>query len=191
MARNKPILIFGDSFSADWGKDTRTSWVDIITEKYNVINIAQAGVGEYKIYLQLKSLNLNNFSYIIGNHTSHSRVHSRLSIHNTEMHSNCDLMYSDSMHLKEARWYFENVYDDAYHKFTYELIRNKIDTMLERYDKFIFDPFYSKYKNVYSFVGKWKFDAKNKNHFDTKTNIEIAELIKNKISYDKDSSRES
>ena len=189
--KNKPILIFGDSFSSNWGKDSRRSWVDIISKKFDVVNVAEAGVGEYKIFSQIKSLDLNNFSYIIGNHTSHSRVHSRQSIHNTVIHGNCDLLYLDSMHLKEARWFFENVYDDDYFKFTYELIRDKINSKLQGYRRFIFDPFYSEYKDSVSFVNKWKFDSNNKNHFDAKTNIEIAELIENKIVYDKNSSRES
>jgi hypothetical protein len=191
VTRIKPILIFGDSFSSDWGKDSRISWVDIISKQFDVVNVAQAGVGEYKIYSQIKSLDLSNFSYIIGNHTSHSRVHSRTSIHSTSMHRNCDLIYTDCLHRSEAKWFFENVYDDDYYRYIYDMIRSEIDGMLERYSTFIFDPFYTEYKNVHSFKGKWEFSPENKNHFSPEVNREIAELIKNKIVYGQNSSRES
>ena len=48
------ILIAGDSFAADWKiKHSGNGWVNMLSNDYDVTNIAQAGASEYKIYQQL------------------------------------------------------------------------------------------------------------------------------------------
>lgn len=174
----KRILIFGDSFSAQWDVDSGyDSWVDIITKKYNTTNIAQAGVGEYKILKQLQGISLVDYDFLIGNHTSHSRVHSEKSLHSSNLHKNCDLIYSDSLDISEARWFFENIYDDSYYRFIYDIIRNKVSTLIKFKPNFIFDPFYDNYGDSISVKGKWKFSEKNKNHFSKKYNRILANKI--------------
>ena len=46
------ILIIGDSFAADWTVKypTVVGWPNLLAKNYNVVNLAQAGAGEYKIY---------------------------------------------------------------------------------------------------------------------------------------------
>ena len=52
----KKLLIAGDSFAADWTiKYKGEGWVNTLCEDYDVTNVAQAGVSEYKIYNQLKT----------------------------------------------------------------------------------------------------------------------------------------
>ena len=46
------ILIAGDSFAAEWPGNN--GWVKLLSQKFSVTNVAQAGVGEYKILKQLK-----------------------------------------------------------------------------------------------------------------------------------------
>ena len=43
----KFIALLGDSFVQEYNADP--GWVDILAEKHLVNNVAQAGVGEYKI----------------------------------------------------------------------------------------------------------------------------------------------
>ena len=51
----KKILIAGDSFAADWTvKYKGEGWVNTLCKDYDVTNVAQAGVSEYKIYNQFK-----------------------------------------------------------------------------------------------------------------------------------------
>ena len=98
MARK--ILIAGDSFAADWTvkyKNQGKGWPNLLAEKHDVKNIAQAGCGEYKIYKQLINENLDDFDCIIVSHTSAYRVHTMYHpIHNNDsLHSNADFIYSD------------------------------------------------------------------------------------------------
>ena len=44
------VLIAGDSFAAEWPGSN--GWVKLLAKKYNVKNVAQAGVSEYKILQQ-------------------------------------------------------------------------------------------------------------------------------------------
>ena len=57
----KKLLIAGDSFAADWTiKYKGEGWVNTLCKDYDVTNIAQAGVSEYKIYNQLKKIDTFN-----------------------------------------------------------------------------------------------------------------------------------
>ena len=50
----KNILICGDSFAADWTKKYNgNGWVNMLCNDFNITNVAEAGVSEYKIYQQL------------------------------------------------------------------------------------------------------------------------------------------
>lgn len=178
MNRPKRLLIVGDSFSAQWDSSlTYPAWYEILEDYFIVTNIAQAGVGEFKILQQLKSINLDEFDFIVGNHTSHSRIHSLNSIHTSKLHRNSDLIYNDSKHLPYANWVFKFVYDDNYYKYVYSKIREEIDLILKDKEYFMFDPFYSNYKSNLSLVGKWKFDSKNKNHLNKNQHRILAEKI--------------
>ena len=66
------VLITGDSFAADWQKKypSKKGWVNILADRYQVTNIAQAAVSEYKIWQQIKSVDLNKFDTIIVSHVN-------------------------------------------------------------------------------------------------------------------------
>ena len=58
------ILIVGDSFAADWAIKYKSisGWPNLLAEKFEVVNLAQAGVSEYKIYQQVLSVtNIKEF----------------------------------------------------------------------------------------------------------------------------------
>jgi hypothetical protein len=92
----KRLLIAGDSFAARYPDDQGQGWPLLLRELYEVTNVAQAGVSEYKILKQLQSIsNIGQYNFIVIAHTSPHRVHTRKSIHNTELHKDCDLLLSD------------------------------------------------------------------------------------------------
>ena len=140
------ILIIGDSFAADWAvKYTELQgWPNLLSKKYNVTNLAQAGVSEYKIYKQLCSVNVIDYDLAIVAHTSPYRlVTKRHPVHSDDaLHANCDLIYSDIEHyastlrgkfnksLQNAYNFFAYHYDEEYQEITHQLFREKIDYLL-------------------------------------------------------------
>ena len=57
------VLIAGDSFAAEWPGSN--GWVKLLAKKYNVKNVAQAGVSEYKILQQINTANLDKYDLVI------------------------------------------------------------------------------------------------------------------------------
>lgn len=132
------ILVAGDSFAAQW-PDEIFGWVNYLGHQYSVTNIAQAGVGEYKILKQIKSVNLKDFDLIIVSHTSPSRIHTPTHpLHKEGFHKDCDLIYSDlaphfsffNKSLNIAKGWFRHHYDDNYQIDVYNLIRKEINTII-------------------------------------------------------------
>jgi hypothetical protein len=132
------LLIAGDSFAAQWPNAT-TGWVNLLAEKYNVVNIAQPGIGEYKILKQIESQDVNSFDLVIVSHTSPSRLHTKNHpIHNEGFHKDCDLILNDlidrsslgNASLKAAQEYFKYHYDDTYQIDIYNLIRKQINSLI-------------------------------------------------------------
>ena len=69
------ILLCGDSFVSDWSvkhKD-QSGWCNWLAKEHHVVNLAQAGVGEYKIMKQILSADLNKFDAVIISHGSPNR----------------------------------------------------------------------------------------------------------------------
>jgi len=131
----KTLLIAGDSFSADWSTQSKNiGWVNMLQKDYEVTNVSQAGVSEYRIYLQLKSIDLSKFDKIIISHTSAYRIPiEEHPIHSGDpLHHNCDLIFSDvCAHLensimKVAYDFYSNIFDLDYFKFVNKLIYQEI-----------------------------------------------------------------
>jgi len=186
----KKILISGDSFAADWTKKYNNvcGWVNMLESDYEVMNIAQAGVSEYKIYKQLESIDTKKFDKIIISHTSAYRIPiEEHPIHKDDLlHNNCDLIYSD---LKEHMEnpiakigvdFYENLFDPDYFIFIYHLI---IDKIMLKYPEAIHITFFDDFKkdNIYGFE---KIFLKNKglvNHMNEKGNKIIYDRMKKLI----------
>ena len=140
MAQNPiNILIAGDSFAARWPGE-EFGWVNYIERKYNVTNVAQAGVSEYKILKQIESVNLKNFDLVIVSHTSPSRVHTpNHPLHKSGFHKDCDLIYTDleshnsffNAGLNTAKGWFKHHYDEAYQIDMYKLLRKQINDIID------------------------------------------------------------
>jgi hypothetical protein len=181
----KKVLVTGDSFAADWTSKgiEYPGWVNLLAEEFDINNIAQAGVGEYKILLQLQSVDLSEYDFIIISHTSHSRIHSSTSFHNSKLHSNCDLIFTDVIdnNLKEAEWFFKYVYDDEYYKFIYNSIRTKINDLVKDKECLHIDSFYTDYdtsqSNTIEIVDLWRNNRGNVNHMSKEANIKLYNQI--------------
>lgn len=120
------ILITGDSFVADWSvkHPERIGWPNWLAEKFDVVNKAQAGVGEYKILQQIKQSDLSNFDSIIISHGSPNRVYcTEHPIHsNDTLHKHADIIYADIKGHTEnddavtASKYYERYFDFNYYQ---------------------------------------------------------------------------
>ena len=105
-------------------------WPNLLAQEYNVTNLAQAGVSEYKIWLQLSSANLKSYDLIIISHTSPFRIpiDRHPTHHNDPLHKNCDLIYLDvknadsKQELAPIVEYFEKYFVPEYACFVHNLI---------------------------------------------------------------------
>ena len=142
------ILIIGDSFAADWTVKypELIGWPNLLEKDHNVTNLAQAGVGEYKILRQLETLtNLDEYDLVIISHTSPYRVNTRFHpVHHDDiLHKNADLIYTDieyhkgrlknifNRSLRTAFKYFLYHFDTEYQERVYLLIKDEIHRILK------------------------------------------------------------
>lgn len=128
------ILLAGDSFAADWSvlHTGCAGWPNVLAERYHVINLAQAGVSEYKIWRQIERADLSHISHIIIAHTSPNRlpVERHPFHHDDPLHSSCDIIYQDiksrtDPDLRCLIEYFEKWFDVDYARFVHQLIIDK------------------------------------------------------------------
>lgn len=141
------ILVAGDSFAADWSvkHPLGLGWPNLLAQQFDVTNIAQAGVGEYKILKQIMSAgNLVEYDWIIVSHTIPYRVNTRRHPihHNDLLHHSADLIYSDvEYHSHTARGFFNRSlrtamnwfnwhYDQDYQETVYELLRDQVNRLV-------------------------------------------------------------
>lgn len=178
----KRLLIVGDSFAAEWPGE---GWPKMLARQFDVTNLAQAGVGEYKILKQLQSVDCNAFDAIIVSHTSPSRIHTPAHpLHKEGLHKNCDLIYEDlqriswfNQSLKIAKGWFKYHYDDQYQLDIYRLIRNEINRLIQipyvsiSHADFGIDLVVE--KNHIDFKELWKTHRGVVNHYNESGNIEV------------------
>jgi hypothetical protein len=132
------ILIAGDSFATK-SSTCNSSWMELLAEQHQVTNLAQAGVGEYKIYKQLRSIDVNKFGLVIVSHTSPSRIHTNNHpIHKSGFHKDCDLILTDLIEhfqplntsLQTAKNFFKYHYNEEYQIDIYNLLRRRINDII-------------------------------------------------------------
>jgi hypothetical protein len=160
---NQRLLICGDSFSADWTKKYEgIGWVNMLENDFNITNISQAGVSEYKIYQQLNSVDLSKFDKILVSHTSAYRIPiQEHPIHKDDvLHYNGDILFSDvEKHLdnsvmKTAYDFYSDIFYPDYFCFINDLIYEKIKgitptaTHITFFDSF-YDESVHKFENIF------------------------------------------
>lgn len=187
------ICIAGDSFAAEWPNATQ-GWVNLLADKFDVINLAQAGVGEYKIYKQLCSVDLSLFDYVIVSHTSPSRIHTPAHpLHKNGFHKNCDLIITDLLghwnpfnrSLAHAKFWFKEHYDETYQQDIYKLLRQQINDLISvpyiSMSHIAIANQLSIEKHHMDFGYLWSLHRGNVNHYDIEGNIKIFNQITTQI----------
>jgi len=141
------LLLIGDSFSADWStKYTEyLGWPNLLSLDYQVTNLSQAGIGEYKIYKQLLSVvNIESYDLILIAHASPWRIPTvNNPVHENDLLlSNSDLIFSDIEYhskkitnlfnkpIQSAYNFYKYHYDEEFFKLSYNLLREKINNSL-------------------------------------------------------------
>jgi len=184
----KKLLIAGDSFAADWTKkyENICGWVNMLESDYDVTNIAQAGVSEYKIYKQLEKIDITKFDHVIVSHTSAYRIPIvEHPIHKNDLlHNNCDIIYSDAeVHIennimKTAVDFYVNIFHPDYFCFINDLIFKEIQKITPNAIHItFFDNFYD--NNILKFEDIFLSHKGNINHLDEKGNSLFYNTIKN------------
>lgn len=192
------ILICGDSFAADWSDSyAGIGWPNILKEKFDVYNLAQAGCSQFKIYKQIISEidNLYNYKHIIIGHTSPYRIYTtnHPCYKKTSIHRNSDFIYADVKQkvkhypeLKCITEYYESFYDLEYAEFMHICICEKIDLITKGHPSILNISGFN-YQNLYSFpnfIGLSNLYRKHKgliNHLDQCGNEIVYKKIMKKI----------
>ena len=194
----KTILIAGDSFGCEWPNGK--GWPLKLAEHNAVNNVAQAGVGEYKILKQLHRVFdhnpnwTNNYSCVIVCHTSPSRVHTpKHPVHKQGLHKDCDLIFSDinskfdwfNVSLRTAKNWFWYHYDDDYQKQTYSLIRQEINRLITipylAVDNFSISNQFACEKNRLDLTDIWPMYRGETNHYTEEGNQIVYQQIVDKF----------
>lgn len=189
------ILIAGDSFASDWTPKSIDfkGWVNLLADRYDVTNVAESGVSEYKILKQLERNNLDLFDYIIVCHTSPYRLHtiSHPIKYKSVLHTNSDMLYADieyhyskwynvfNKSLKTAYNWFVYHYDKTFYEDIYKLMYEKIENILVNHNSIEIDNF-NKNTNKLNYMFYCTPNS-GVNHFDEVTNKRIYQEIKNTI----------
>ena len=171
------ILIIGDSFSAD-----DYGWPSMLDIPHD--NFSENGVGEYKIYKQLKDA--DKYDKILINHTSPWRVNTPYHpVHykNKERPNNDFIIADVEYHSKKVKdmrlvkKYFNKFYDFEYQLGIYNLLVEKLMSIPNS----IHITFHSKEdtnKIPNNFNSIWEKNQGNINHMDYKGNYTVTQLIK-------------
>lgn len=187
---SKKILIIGDSFSCEHLSNTdNIGWPELLKKDYEITNLAQAGVSEYKIYKQLESVDTGKFDNIIICHTSFFRipVESHPMYQTNDLHKNCDLIFTDveskkgkSKKMKIAYDFFKEFFWDEYFIFTNNLVFEKIynKTKNSIHITFFNDLYDDRVLNFSNIFNKHRGSI---NHLNQIGNKKMYEIIKNTL----------
>jgi hypothetical protein len=188
------ILIAGDSFGAIWPGTHGWAYKMSMSKEFDVTNVSQCGVSEYKIYKQLERQNLSKYDCVIVNHTSPYRVHTKNHpIHQNELHQHCDLLVNDILSkknswfnrsLKAAKLYFEYHYDYEYYEDIYKMIRKQINDLIDIKYLSVSHMNLAEYiieDNHIDFNDTWEKHQGNENHYNIIGNTIVYDTIIRKL----------
>ena len=134
----------GDSWAADWSSQYNqyAGWPNILAERHDVHNIAQAGVSQYSINQQLYDVDTSDYDRIIVSITSPYRLYTaRHPVHTEGLHANSDLIYTDlEYHLSEqpdnkqiqsAIGFYKHHFDTEHAEYIHELLVQDLLSQLD------------------------------------------------------------
>lgn len=188
------ILIVGDSFAVNFLKFYQISypgWVNMLSDQYSVTNLAQAGVGQYKILKQIESADLGEFDKIIVSVSSPYRLHcTKHPLHLKGMHSDCDLIFSDvnrfnlfNRKISTAKNWFKYYFDEKYAIDIYQLISEQMLRILKDRDFLILNHtntrlmYLKNNANFLDFSSFWKENRGFVNHYTAYGNKVVFEKV--------------
>jgi len=197
------ILIIGDSFAADFSVkyNDYPGWTKLLSRDHNVTNLAQAGITEYKIWLQLESIdNLSEYDLVIVSHTSPYRIHTiKHPVHyNDPLHKHADLMLKDcEYHLSRIKFWFNTAllsavgfykyhFDKKYFETIYTMFRERIAKKLSGHDVIVINNLPGNLEFAFEiivldFSELWEQEPGLINHYSKLGNQKIYHSIKNTI----------
>lgn len=180
----KSLAIFGDSFGAVKPDHEFQGWVELLQDHYNVKNFCQCGSSQYRIYQQIKSVDLSQFDKILITHTSPFRVYVRdnPTYSNDPVYKNCDLIFADVNNRDDefsvsAKNYFKYIFDERYSLDIHNLICKDIENITRSLDCLHITHFdYSQcyqFSNFISFYDLWIHHRGPVHHYDRPGNREV------------------
>jgi len=156
------LAIFGDSFGVQKKNQPYPSWVDLLSQHFDIINYCECGVSEYKILKQLENANLDEFDKKLIVHTSATRIYVK---HNplhqsTEYYKNCDIILSDIENRNDefshsCNLFFKHIFDLTYAIDIHNMICKTIDARCQ--DKNVIHTTHFDYSDLYQFPNMINF----------------------------------
>ena len=191
------VLLLGDSWAADWSSKFTDypGWPNLLSEKFDVTNIAQAGVSQYSIVKQLNSVNPDDFARIVISITSPFRIYTpQHPVYKTGLHVNADLMLNDLRHkkdpdnapLRSAIDFFKYHFDPDHANFVNQLI---VDHLLGRLDKektivtSVFEQIVESHRYCDGFSIWKQYAAPKANHMTQRGNEVFAQIMEKNLSH--------
>jgi len=185
----RKIGIFGDSFGVGLQSGPNIGWSRLLENHYSITNHCECGIGEYKILCQIKNADLSRFDAIIVTHTSPTRVHTRFNpVHqNSTYHTNCDIIFSDIEHRKDAfsvmaHNYFKMVFDFDYYTDIHNLICKEIHQITQvlptvHITHFDYNNLYTFDHKLINFYSHWHAHPGDVNHYSQFGNQHVYENL--------------
>jgi len=180
----KPILyIFGDSFSSDHVDSN--CWINLLFEKFEVINFSQRGISEYRIWKNYKKNKdiIKDNSNILFCHTNPLRIYLKDSYsilsRNLESHPKCDIILEDIYSKKEKKLIeaVELIWDEEYFEDHFNFICNELLHIKNSYHI----TFFESNRQFINLNYVWKAYAGDINHLNLQGNRIVTDKIFNLI----------
>jgi hypothetical protein len=183
------ILIAGDSFaSAELAGEY--GWVQQLADVHPVTNISSPGIGEYKIYQRLNSVELDWYDAIIVSHTSPNRVHCEENFlyPNGHIYRASDLIFADVESKRKTNKfaesmfeYFGFVFDPDYYKFVHSSSCQAIDQLTQNkkvihITHFDWTDLYT-FSSMINFYQTWVSNQGTCNHYNKQGNEIIFQTV--------------
>ena len=174
------VIIFGDSFACD----NSGSWCKRLAEDHDIVNYAQAGCSEYRIWQQWQKYHDQSWDHAVICHTSPNRIYCEENfLHDSSgSHRHADLIYQDCKSRQGNKaadhiiWWFENVFDLQQASFHHELmLKHWLDTTDSKvYHMTFFDV---RHTGIANYHHVWKTHPGPINHLSDIGNRKVADSV--------------
>jgi hypothetical protein len=189
----KKLLIVGDSFSSEQISD-QYGWPVLLKKDFEITNLSNPGIGEYKILQKLQTAELETFDLILISHTSPNRIHCQ---HNPlypvgHIYSDSDVIFADAeskAHSIPAAnylvYYYKYIFDEEYYQFIHKSCCQEIDRLTQNHNVLHITQF--AWTDLYEFPGMinyynfWLSNRGNYAHYTVEANNTLYCQIKKQL----------